>query len=93
MAKCNDDGKHLAKPVHKPARKRVTTINDILSRDEITGMVADLQAQKPDIKDLVIIYTDGASVYHWSISEDTLMSTAIWMLESTKNDLLNNQNE
>ncbi len=70
------------------SRTRVT-INDLLTSDDVNGILADLDKVKPHIKAAIVIYIDKRDdKYHWGITDDTLVSTAVWMLESTKMDLL-----
>jgi len=66
----------------------MVTVNDLLTRDDVNGMLKDLQDKKPGIKNLVIIYTDGDNVNHWSITSDTNSSMAVWMIESMKFDIM-----
>ena len=74
--------------------KRVMTVNDILARDDVNGILADLDKLKPDIKTLIAIYLDNKdNEYHWRITDGTWVSTATWMLESTKLDLLNSEDD
>jgi len=68
---------------------KVKTINDLLTRDDINGILADLDEAKPDISDLIVIYMDKDKNRCFQITEDTLVSTATWMLESTKLDMIN----
>ena len=77
----------------KPIRP-VTTINDLLTRDDVNGILTALDKVKPDITDLIVIYMDKRdNKYHQQITDGTLVSTATWMLESTKLDLLNEEVE
>ena len=69
---------------------KVETVNDLLTRDDINGILADLDKEKPNISDLIVIYLnkDDKRCY-FQITEDTLTDRATWMLESTKLDVLN----
>ncbi len=74
--------------------KRATSINDLLARDDVNGILDDLNKVKPNIKNLVVIYTDSTdSQRHFKITEGTLESLVIWMLETTKIDILNNEED
>lgn len=79
------------KPIKLPRKKKsVCTINDVLTTDDINGILADLEKTKPEIQDLIVIYLDKKTQkYVWQITDNTLSSTAVWMLESTKLDILN----
>jgi hypothetical protein len=79
-------------PIHKRKRTSVT-VNDILTRDDVNGILANLNGVKPHITAAIVIYLDEADVYHWQMTEGTFMSQAVWMLESTKLDLLNSGEE
>ena len=87
---------HRANRIHHMPRAklpRVRTVDDLLARDDVNGILADLAKLKPDIKSLIMIYLDHKDVYHWNITDNTLESTATWMLESTKLDLLSREQE
>lgn len=81
---------------HNPTKRKraITTVNDLLTRDDVNGILAQLEGLKPHITDLIIIGMDRRdNRYHWMITENTLVSTATWMLESTKLDLLNSEDD
>jgi hypothetical protein len=67
---------------------KVKTVNDLLTRDDINGILADLDEAKPDISDLIVIYMDKDKNRCFLITEDTLNSTATWLLETTKLDVI-----
>ena len=67
---------------------KIKTVNDLLTRDDINGILADLDEAKPDISDLIVIYVDKDKNRYFLTTEDTLTSTATWMLESTKLDVI-----
>jgi hypothetical protein len=68
--------------------KRKTTVSDILTQDDVLSVLEDLANNKERIKDLIVIYTDSKGTYHWNVTGGTLSSTAIWMLEGVKLDVL-----
>ncbi len=75
-------------------QKRITTIDGLLARDDVNGILDDLNKVKPNIQDLVVIYIDNSDGNrHFKMTEGTLQSLAVWMLETAKLDLLNNENE
>jgi hypothetical protein len=81
---------------HNPTRRKhaITTVNDILTRDDVNGILEHLDRVKPHITDLIVIAIDRRDkVYHWLTTENTLESTAVWMLESTKLDMLNSEDD
>jgi hypothetical protein len=60
----------------------------------VNGILADLEKVKPDISDLVVIYLNRSDKrYHAQFTDSTLESTAVWMLENVKLDILNNEVE
>lgn len=68
---------------------KVKTLNDLFTRDDINGMLADLAKEKPNISDLLVIYLDKRdNKYYFQVTDNTLIPTAIWLLESTKLNLL-----
>ena len=67
---------------------KVKTINDLLTRDDINGILADLDESKPNISDLIVIYMDKNKNRCFQITENTLNSTATWLLETTKLDVI-----
>jgi hypothetical protein len=76
--------------MNKRKIRRAVTVNDLLARDDVNGILADLDKEKPNIQDLVVVYIDRRdNRYYAKWTEATLVSTAVWMLESTKLDLLN----
>ncbi len=71
-------------------KSRVTTVNDLLARDDINGILKDLDKVKPHITDCIVIYVDKRdNKIHWNNTEDTLTSLAVYMLESVKLRLMN----
>jgi hypothetical protein len=73
-----------------PAGKRFRkiTVEDLLARNEINIILDDLDKKKPEIKDMLVIYTDKAGNRSFILTEDTLISTATWMCEATKYDIM-----
>lgn len=68
---------------------KVKTINDLLTRDDINGILAEMDKRKPDITDMIIIFYDKEKdIYGWQVTEDTSAPLATYLLESTKLDLL-----
>jgi len=68
---------------------KVKTVNDLLTRDDINGILADMDRRKPNVTDMIIIfYNKKTDTYGWQITDDTLAPLATYLLESTKLDLL-----
>lgn len=68
---------------------KVKTIEDLFTRADINGILNNLDKEKPDITDLIVICVDKKDEMYFWITNKTKVSTATWMLESTKLDLLN----
>ncbi len=73
--------------------KRITTINDLLASDEINTILSALDKEKPNIVDLIVIITNKEGDYSWTITKHSKTSTATWMLESTKLDILSDDSD
>lgn len=70
--------------------QKVKTVNDMLTRDDINGMLSELEKQKPNISDLIVIWLDkNDRKFYFQITGDTLVTTAVWMLEGAKLDVMN----
>jgi len=65
-------------------------VDDILSADAVNAVLEKVQRQAPNISDLLVIYLDKETgKYCWHVTGNTLYSTAVWMLDSVQNDMLN----
>lgn len=74
----------------KPKRsRRITTVEDLLARDDVNGILNNLNEVKPNISDLIVIYMDKRDKQRYFLTtEGTLVSTATWLLETTKYDII-----
>jgi len=73
---------------------KVKTINDLLARADINSIINELDKEKPNMSDLIVIWLDkNDKRYRFCITEDTLSDRATWMLESVKLDVLNEDTE
>jgi len=71
--------------------KRIMTVNDLLTNDDVTEILGDINEVKPHISDMIIIYMDRRDgQYYVQVTRETTIPLAIWMLEATKFDLLYN---
>lgn len=69
---------------------KIKTINDLLTRDDINGILADLDREKPNISDLIVIYFNKqTNKYCFQLTDNTFIDRATWLLETTKFDILN----
>ncbi len=84
----SDKGKKVGMTTAQLLR-RVTTINDLLARDDVNGILKNLDGIKPNITDCIVIYIDKRDKKrYWQATEETTRALATWMLESTKLDIL-----
>lgn len=73
---------------------KVNTINDLFARADINSIINELDKEKPNMSDLIVIWLDkNDKTFYFSITEDTFTSTAVWMLEGTKLDVLSEDTE
>ena len=68
--------------------KRVTTVTDLLTRDDVNGILAELNQRKDKINHLIVLWADREGKQHGLFTDDTLASKAVYMLESSKFDLM-----
>ena len=80
-------------PLEAIAPKRRVTINDLFTRDDVNDILANLNKIKPNLNGCIVIYLDKNDRYSWQMTSDLKTSTATWMLESTKLDILNQDYE
>jgi len=73
---------------HKSTQQPVTTVADLFASDDVKGIIKDLRGRQADIKELLICWVDRDSSVHWEVTSDTLESTAVWMLEYTKKQIM-----
>ncbi len=78
----------------KKGVRRITTIEDLLTRDDINGILVALDKVKPHISDMIVIYFDKErNILDYIVTDETLVSKSVWMLEATKLDILNGDKE
>jgi hypothetical protein len=63
-------------------------VEDLLANEDVNRILEDLHKIKPNINTLLVLWQDDENTY-WEITKDTNVSMAVWMLESAKIDLLN----
>ena len=84
-------------PVGATKRKRsrrVTTIEDILARDDVNGILQELDKEKPHISDMLVIWLDKREgQFYYQMTDGTKVSTATWLLEATKFDVISEDTE
>jgi hypothetical protein len=76
------------KKLSKTTRK-ITTINDVLARDDVNDILEKVNRSKADICDLIVITMPKDGGYRLWITNETLESKAVYMLEAVKMDILN----
>lgn len=73
---------------------KVKTVNDILARADINSMINELDKEKPNMSDLIVIWLNkNDHQFYFQITEDTLVSTATWLLEATKYNVITEDTE
>ncbi len=88
-----DKGRRVGKTTAQ-LLKGIKTVNDILARDNVNGILNALDKAKPHIQDLIVIYIDRRNNRkYWNGTDDTTKPIATWMLETTKLELLNDDSE
>lgn len=71
--------------------KRITTVEDLLARDDVNDVLAEMNKLKPNISAMIVIYMEREYEDHYfQITDGTPTERLVWMLESTKLDLLTN---
>ena len=73
--------------------KKITTITDILTQDNINTVMEKAHNEKAEMAALIVIYIDRDGNTNWHISKDTKSSQAVYALEIVKNDILNENGE
>jgi len=68
--------------------KRKVTIDDLLELDTIRGILAELDTEKADIDELVVVYSKRDSSHFSLITNGLPESRLIYMLEAIKYTLL-----
>ena len=73
--------------------KRITTVTDLLTRDDVNGILDEWAHDKHKIHHLIVLWADKEGKQHELFTEETLVSEAVYMLEATKFDLLHGEYE
>lgn len=93
LMKQNNSQHRMPKVTTKTTRRK-TTVADLLTRDNVNDILNDLEEMRPNIGDLIVIYVDKRDKrFCYQVTEDTLVSTATWLLESTKLEIINSEDE
>jgi hypothetical protein len=69
--------------------RKLTTINDVLARDDVNDILEKVNRSKADICDLIVITMPKDGGYRLWITDETPDSKAVYMLEAVKVDILN----
>jgi hypothetical protein len=73
--------------------RRAKSCSDILAQDDVNGILNDLADYKSDMDDLIVIWTDKKGDLWFQTTKGIKESTALWMMEITKQDILNEGDE
>jgi len=72
--------------------KKLPTVEDVLSKDDITCIASDLVEGKDRVEDVVVIYSTGDGQVGWNANGVTT-SQFIYMMELVKHVLLSGEDE
>jgi len=72
--------------------KKLPTVEDVLSKDDITCIASDLVEGKDRMEDVVVIYSTGDGLINWSTNGVTT-SQFIYIMEVVKHALLSGEGE
>ena len=79
---------------NRKSRSKITTVNDLLARDDVNDMLSRLDKEKPDIQDIIVITVDRKTQkYTVDYNDDILESRAVWLLERVKLDIMKGEDE
>lgn len=71
--------------------RRKLTIGDILNSDTLVGMIKDLEAERADIDEFVILYSKKNDDHFYFMANGCPESRIIYMCEAIKHSLLNEE--
>ena len=77
----------------KARTKRLTTINDILTQDDVKETLSKVATDQAEITDLICIYQDKEGFINWHFTENTTLDRNILLLEQVKFWLLQGDND
>jgi len=66
----------------------VETVDDLLAKDDINGILQDVAKERTNIQDIIVIYNTKDDVIFWHCNQDILISKANYMLDVAKYDLM-----
>ena len=78
---------------HRLRAKKVTTVTDLLTRDDVNDILGELAKRKVKIKHMVVITVDSEETQQWWITNETVISKAVYMMEATKFGLMSGDYE
>ena len=81
------------KKVREPTKKKLFTIDDVLSSDEITKYFSKLNSKRSEIKHIVAVYVDKDGCAHYAPDEEMLFSDAVGLLAWAQWQMLHDNNE
>jgi hypothetical protein len=78
---------------HVKVSHKITTINDILTQDDVKTTLSKVSKEQAEITDLICIYQDREGYISWYITKDTTLDRKILLLEQVKTWLLTGEDE
>ena len=71
-----------------PKPPEVETVDDLLAKDDINGILQDVAKERANIQDIIVIYNTKDDVIFWHCNQDILVSKANYMLDVAKYDIM-----
>lgn len=77
----------------RKAVKKIYTIEDVLSSDEITKFLSELNSKRSEIKHIVAVYVDIDGSAHYAPDDEMLFSDAIGLLFWASHQMLHDNED
>jgi len=83
---------HTDKSITTMLKRKHVDCNDILARDDVNGLLAEVSANKVNATDMIILWYDDEDTVHMRTT-GPINSKAVYMLEFGKNFILNSDED
>jgi len=77
---------------YEDKQESIVTIDSLLTEDDVIRIIENLNKEKTHIKHLVIIHVDDDGSINWDCT-NTEESKLVWMLETSKQHLMQDDEE
>lgn len=74
---------------HQTPLSKIKTVDDLFIRDDVNEMLRNFDKSKHEATDLIMVWRDKNGEIWYDATPESLQSDKVFMLESTKFDLLN----